>query len=219
MGVIEKARIGLKYYDEEGELEERNSLVVPFNPSMLRYFASGEKIIQSSYRQMKLKDMRFQQEAKAITGQLSFQLIFDEVELISAFMEESMKLVNPTPTPTAVIKGAVGAIKSGVQGPPSVKDVMCAFTGALLSEVDAVSFQWNDMEFVGTVTEIQMMFTMFSIEGEPIRGTVDMRLTEHVNETQKRNQNKAAFDGLFKDNVADATNAAQKVGNLLNLNL
>lgn len=222
LGAIEKAV--LKIYIENKQTvggitvvnDIEKTMEVQFNPSSLAYFASSDPVVVDSYRQQSLKDMRFLQAAKPISGQLSFTLIFDEVTNVKAFATDQFTNLSGGANVTNLAKMGAGMVMKE----PSVKGKLCALTELIVSgNVKKIAFIWNELCVVGTVSEIQTNFTMFSMKGEPIRGTVSLRIKEDVEATNNAGRITKAFKEVFKDNQADARSASQKVESLINLNI
>ncbi|MCR5482483.1 MAG: hypothetical protein K6F52_06775 [Clostridia bacterium] len=224
-GVMEAAGKGLVGMVEKGILyicaEDGSELYfqVQFNPSTIGYFASSEPVAVNSYRQQRLKDMHFYVKARPIQGMLQLKIMFDDTMRFDCFSQEKINLASMTPNPTEVAKAAATAFRK-MSGGGSVKEQLCALSSLLISpEVEYVGFIWNELKIVGSVSEAQTSFDMFSPSGEPVRGSILLRIRESVNHREVVTKMALSFSKVFKENKADARSATSKVENILNLNL
>lgn len=79
-----------------------------------------------------------------------------------------------------------------------------------------MQFQWGKFFFDGIVTDVQARYTMFNPSGRPVRGVVDLRLTQSFTpEIQK--QWSAQLEKAFASGALNLTSAAQMVGSAINL--
>ncbi len=214
VGMVEKGILCI-IDDDDKELYFQ----VQFNPSTLTYFASSEPVAINSYRQQRLKDMHFYVKARPVQGMLQLKILFDDSMRYDCFTQEKINLASLTPNPTEVAKAAATALRKTTGG-GSVKEQLCALSSLLISpDVAYVGFIWNDLKVVGTVSEAQTSFDMFSPSGEPVRGTVLLRIRESMNQNEMIKKMALSFDKVFKDNKAEARSATRKVENILNLSI
>ncbi len=137
-------------------------------------------------------------------SKLSFELVFDDVDNLNAFMLE-----NITPNVGNISKTAINRYTHSNDGKTtfSVRKQMDAIV-SLLTSVGSqqVIFYWANMCFRGTVTNVQNRFTMFNTAGNPIRGTMHLELTQDKGNTDLDYDEgywEKAFQKCFKDARTD----------------
>ena len=145
---------------------------VQYNPSTIRLSTvSGnlQERISEPNRVTKLNNMHF-------TGKttLSFDLVFDDCDNMNAFMFNEIANIN--------VSGALNKGKSLLTNGGNVHSVrkrMDAIMSLLSTpSTQQVIFYWSKMVFRGTVTSVSNNFTMFNPQGNPIRGTMSLQLTQ-----------------------------------------
>ena len=191
---------------------------VKFNPSQVSFMGiGGSQIEKKDYVKSKGKvDISYQEMKPRIEMRLS--LIFDDYERTEAFMLEKF-----TDT-TAIARGGVNAVVTAATGKTySVRPQVEGFMGALRnSYTRKVNFYWGKMMYSGELTDISAEYTMFSTDGNPIRANVNVGilLVDSELSYQSMGQWQISYQKVFgADEMTNAGNALQNVGNLLNINL
>ncbi len=149
---------------------------------------------------------------------LSVRLIFDKVDPQDAFLADKMNL--------SVTSMAVGAAKAGMAAmgkkDNSVQTEVEGFIAALRSpSTRKIAFYWGSLCYSGVLNKIGAQYTMFNVNGQPIRGIVQLSLVCADEKVIRGNmgfwqeQYKKAFQGQNQSYVK----AAQKAGSLVNFNL
>ena len=145
---------------------------VQFNPNSLTLHAAG-KPVQIKTVESK-KDAPIQESVSVVPSRatLRVQLIFDDLIIPDAFMADRLSL-NPRDI-AEVVKWKLGRSRS-------VRAEIEGLVAAIQSpQTREMTFCWSKFMFKGTMNSINATYTMFNTKGEPIRGTVDMRLEQTV---------------------------------------
>ena len=145
---------------------------VQFNPNSLTLHAAG-KPVQIATVESK-KDAPIQESISVAPSRatLRVQLIFDDLVIPDAFMADRLSL-NPRDI-AAVVKWKLGRARS-------VRSEVEGLVAAIQSpQTREMTFCWSKFMFKGTMNSINATYTMFNTKGEPIRGTVDIRLEQTV---------------------------------------
>jgi hypothetical protein len=58
-----------------------------------------------------------------------------------------------------------------------------------------VAFEWGVFRFVAVVTDMTQKFTMFKLDGTPVRAKVDVTFTQHIDVNDYPNQNPTSGGG------------------------
>lgn len=152
---------------------------------------------------------------------LSFDLVFDAMNMVDAFMNE--KLVNS-------IGSAGAAITSLAKKKYSVQIPVDGLIALITQEATRqVIFHWTDMTFFGELESVNARYTMFNPKGNPIRAVVSLTIRQRLssgNNAQAAEDHdywQKAFTKLFGENgdnnVIDSKSGLDKFSNLINLNL
>lgn len=200
------------------EKPKKKRFRVKFNPSQVTFMGiGGSQIEKKDYVKSEGKvDISYQEMKPRIEMRLS--LIFDDYERTEAFMLEKV-------TDTAAIaRTGVDAVVTAATGKTySVRPQVEGFMGALRnSYTRKVNFYWGKMKYSGELTEISAEYTMFSTDGNPIRANVNVGilLVDGELSYQSMGQWQLSYQKVFgQDEMTNAGNALQNVGNLLNINL
>lgn len=149
---------------------------------------------------------------------MSFDLIFDDVDITDAFMLEGI----PVNVSQGVNK-AVDKIKHGKEI-HSVRKVMDAFLSLLASlKTQQVIFAWSKMTFRGTLTNVDNTFTMFNTKGNPVRGIMHIEITQEIRENSKTNfrYDKGEWDKAFKNRFkkSDSVGSKSTASKIMNNNV
>ena len=161
------------------------------------------------------KQREYVESAVAPTVEMSVELIFDHVTIADAFMVDKLRqgVVTTAVTAASAIanKGAkVNTVRTEVEG----------LIGALRNaHTRNITFTWADFSFKGILKDVAAEYTMFSVEGRPIRARVMLRIQQEQEEAVKeswKNDFKAAFGASA---VSSAASKLRSATNLINIGL
>ncbi len=196
---------------------------VQFNPSELTLSGFGGGMSTKTDYSEGTKDPR--DPSKGITFErvgariaMNVNLIFDKVDPQDAFMADKLNT-----STTAMVSGAAKAVKTATgRKDNSVQTEVEGFMAAIRSVYTRrITFYWGRLCYEGVLNRIAARYTMFNVNGQPIRAIVGLSLVcadENVSSKSMgrwQQQYYEAFQGQSQSYVK----AAQKVGNLLNFNL
>lgn len=152
------------------------------------------------------------------------RLIFDQVENDDAFMASKINLA-PSSLGTKAVKGikkVAGYKKKG----PTVQNEVEGLIAALRNErTRVITFAWAKMLYTGTLLSVNSNYTMFNINGQPIRGEVNLTIVLQDADVTKNNMGvwqqkyKDAFKKerrIFDDQAIDYSANNQAMANFLN---
>ncbi len=190
---------------------------VQFNPETLRLYSANGRL-QSMDRKDngigKLNIVNLSGKTK-----LSFELVFDDVDNIDAFMLENL-----TPNVGNVASKAGDMITHAGGDGHSVKKQMDAFLSLLSTfETQQVVFCWAKMSFRGTLTSVGNTFTMFNKYGNPVRGVMRLEITQEMTPTNELKYEDKMWDDAFYKRFTEgsvgAKSTAEKImnNNVLNI--
>ncbi len=213
--------------DEKGAFIGRKSEIqsefikieVQYNPQTLKLYSVIGK-------QQKVKSEEGGANNLVVTDysgktRLSFDLIFDDVDIMDSFMLDGV----PTNVSGVVGKGVDMISHGGLTH--SVRKRMDAMLSLLSSQrTQQVVFAWAKMSFRGALTNVTNRFTMFNTDGNPVRGTMHLEITQ---ETTTKNQfsydtqewENAFMNRFSKSDSVGARSVASKIMNngILNINI
>ena len=202
-GVVDTFTPGSNDPDKIGEISDINKNFVKFsvqyNPATIRI------ITQSGRQERKIKDSGGVDDSlrgyKVGSGKtkLSFDLIFDDVDNMNAFLLNDVVNTNVT----GVVNKGLDMIQHN-GNKHSVRKKMDAIMSLLsTTATQHVIFFWSKMYFRGQVTDVSNKFTMFNPSGNPIRGEMHIEITQDANQAQQfaydEHYWKNAFEEYFKD--------------------
>jgi hypothetical protein len=143
---------------------------------------------------------------------LTLQLIFDEVNLYDAFMQEKF-----SPSPAALAKNAISAAAvSKINKVWTVKPIVEGFIGALRNpSTRAIRFTWGKFVFEGDLEFVRAEYTMFSTSGRPIRAKMQLRLVNRI-KPETTDLWIADMQKAFAGNSSSQSGPLGKVANLIN---
>lgn len=213
-----------------GEVASENNeffkIAVQFNPASMRMDSVNGKVKSMNSSGNNTAKLLNEQEYSGRT-KLSFDLIFDDVDLMDAFMIQEVFDMN-----ASKILGKAGDIWSHGQNIFSVRARMEVFMTLLVSPItQQVIFHWGKMVFRGQVTGVNNTYNMFNTSGNPIRGTMHLEITQDDRKEGQKDpdklgdnfsyQNKQwqdSFNRTFKEGKGGGTSMASKFfnNNLLN---
>lgn len=144
---------------------------VQFNPSTISLSGyGGGNVLKTSYDQ----NGGSLSYAKAdVHIDFGVQLIFDQVDRTTAFLDGAREV-----TLSRAVDAGVGAVKNKLNpDQTTVKQQVEAFAALVRNEATrAVTFSWGPLLYSGIVTRINTKYTMFDIQGDPVRATVDFNM-------------------------------------------
>lgn len=189
---------------------------VQFNPSSFDIYATSLEVSKfDTVRGEDGKQREYVESAVAPTVEMSVELIFDHVTIADAFMVDKLRqgVVTTAVTAASAIanKGAkVNTVRTEVEG----------LIGALRNaHTRNITFTWADFSFKGILKDVAAEYTMFSVEGRPIRARVMLRIQQEQKEAVKeswKNDFKAAFGASA---VSSAASKLRSATNLINIGL
>jgi len=210
--------------DAAGKMSGNNkTFYVQFNPSELTLSGFGGGMSTKTDYAEGTKDPK--DLSKGITFErvgariaMNVNLIFDKVDPQDAFMADKLNT-----STTAMISGAAKAVKTAMgRKDHSVQTEVEGFMAAIRSVYTRrITFYWGRLCYEGVLNRIAARYTMFNVNGQPIRAIVALSLVcadENVSARSMgrwQQQYYEAFQGQSQSYVK----AAQKAGNLLNFNL
>ena len=198
------------YIDSNKSEFKTNRYTVRFNPSELKFSTVGGDKIKKRSHDGSNKESSYSPVFNPI--QLTVRLVFDDMTVEDCFMNELLEV-------KSVVKKGVKAITKNKN---SVQRQVEGFIAAMKNNYTRrVTFGWGNMCYKGILNYMNAQYTMFSIEGTPVRAYVDIgilcideNITKGVN-----GQWKNSFEKAFNAGNTNLESAGQKVGNLLNINL
>lgn len=190
---------------------------VQFNPSDLTLSGyGGGQVAKTDYSRNDGKGITF--TAASVRIMLHVKLIFDKVDPPDAFMSDKVN--------TSVASMAQGAVKSvrtaTGKKKTSVQAEVEGFVAALRSDCTRkISFCWGAMQYDGVLSKVSAQYTMFNVQGEPIRAIVRLSLVCADEEVAPGDMGiwQEYYEDAFEGGNQSYVKAAQKAGNLFNINL
>ncbi len=194
------------------------ALEVQYNPESIRLETSAGRQLNYSGGGM---GTQVQQVLMPAATNLSFELLFDDVNVQDAFMLEG------NPITGASTGNVLKAVESAVTGSGySVQRQMEGLLALLtVPQSKHVIFFWGAMCFRGEVTEVSTTYTMFNKKGKPVRGKLGMSIRQGSNigdEAAYKYDNKywdEAIDRSFGSSMGSGFGVSDLSNNLLNLKL
>ncbi len=183
---------------------------VQFNPSSFDIYATSLDVQKlNTVRDEDGSQRAFTDSAVAPTVEMSVELVFDHVTIADAFMVDKLR--------QGVFNTGINAIASlsGKKPVYTVRTEVEGLIGALRnSHTRTVTFTWADFSFKGTLKDVAAEYTMFSLEGRPIRAKVMLRIRQ-----EQSDESRAAWKSDFVTafSPAGATSLADKVRSATNL--
>ena len=200
------------------EYEKNNKFMkvtVQFNPQSIRMDS-----LNGSVQDINNGDVNKLVQQKDFLGRtkMSFDLIFDDVDPMDAFMLNEVANLNVT---DLARKGMNMIEHKG--NTFSVTKKMEAFMALLATNGGQhVIFFWSKMTFRGMVTGVSNTYTMFNTAGNPIRGTMHLEITQDASKTDEfEYENKSwekSYNKVFSQGKGGGTSTLNKVfnNNILN---
>lgn len=197
----------------------RKYFYVQFNPNQISFSGyGGGKMAKTNYTKDKDKAQGINYEEVKVRITMDVTLLFDKVNVRDAFMADRFNT-----SPTSLITAVPQLVKVADRKTEySVQKEVEGFTAALRSpDTRKINFYWGDMYYGGILHRISSHYTMFNLQGEPIRAEVKLSITcadEDITETDMGRWQKQYNEAFDNKNHSYGKNA-QKIGNLLNFNL
>lgn len=175
------------------ENEKFMRLKLQFNPASIRMDSVNGKVQDINGGG---NDVNKLLQEKEFTGRtkMSFDLIFDDVDNMDAFMLQEAANINVT---NLADKGINMITHKG--NTFSVTDKMEAFMSLIsLSGSQQIIFFWGKMSFRGIVTGVSNSYTMFNTSGNPIRGTMHLEITQDNKKDDAFSYDNKTWDNSYK---------------------
>lgn len=192
---------------------------VQFNPAAISFQGMGGEIRRESVGGA--GENQFQQFDIPSETVMSLELMFDDTNNKDAFM---MDAEMPLLSEIASVGGMVQRIEQGVDAlrgkQYSVQDTTELFVAAMVQNFTRlVGFAWNKIIFWGELVGVNVQYTMFNKQGNPIRAKVGLQIRQDQsvddNGPYATEQHwEKAFNKMF---TVDTENNSLN-GNFLNLN-
>ncbi len=218
-------RLGSQYSSvtKSGVLgEDFVALEVQFNPSTIGIFTqgTGETVNYMGGDMGNASVNQMIQSYSECISTFQCQLIFDAVNVSDAFMSTDISgsagsLVSAGMSTWK--KGKTGS--SGYSVKTQVDGIMALLTQCVTREV---VFIWGKMSFRGELMGVDNTYTMFNKNGDPIRGVVNLSISERARTKEDLEYWSEAFDKVFDNSgtgkVATVINSISN-NSILNANL
>lgn len=171
---------------------------VQFNPNELNFVGyGGEQMAIQNYsgtgkNQINNVDSHIE---------MTIPLIFDKVDNQDAFYSDKFTL-GQTSVARGVTKLGINAVKSakGKDTSQSVQQEIEAFTAIIRSnDKRLIRFVWGDMAYEGILNGVNAEYTMFNVNGEPVRATMNLRVV--LLDASKYNQTIRLWTKKYKDHM------------------
>lgn len=189
---------------------------VEFNPAEMSFEAYGGGKAQKLNFALNGKISMTYEEVKPRIL-LRVPLIFDDCERTDAFMAEKFGDM------MAMGRTVISSVANTVTGDTySVRPKVEGFIAALRNDnTRKLQFCWADMEYKGILESVDAEYTMFNMEGHPIRANVHLGIMLVDTEVSERNMGdwQDSYRAAFDSDGSSLGSATQNVGNLLNLKL
>lgn len=193
-------------------------VIVQFNPKSIRFDSLNGKIQSMNGND----DASRLVQTKELLGRtkLSFELIFDDVDLMDSFMLQEVADMNVT---KVVNKGWDMLRHKG--NTFTVTNKMDTFMALLASAASQhVVFFWGKLTFRGKVTAVNNTYTMFNTSGNPVRGKMRLEITQDANNQDafvyENKTWKKSYESVFTDKAGGgALDMLSKLGNNAILNI
>ena len=213
----------VKAYKKAGEIAGNNSIdgyhvmQVKYNPSSIKYSTNTSPMLHHGLGGKGNAQLAYLVDSSRTV--MDVELIFDDVNIQDAFMWEKFSI-----STGSVISDIAGGINAARGKEYSVKDQIDGLLSLInQSEARKIVFYWSSMAFAGEVIGVNAKYTMFNPSGNPIRGSVTLKIMQSDNIANKTDEQywSGAYNKLFydysKDNNHDDSKMLDKLGNILNI--
>lgn len=189
---------------------------VKFNPKEITFQASGgNRISRTNFSESGVMAMRYVEMKTRV--QIRVPLIFDDYERTETFMMEKFS------DPMALLRtGVTSAVSAITKKQHSVRPQVEGLIGALRNtRTRKLTFYWGNMCYKGVLNELDAQYTMFSIEGRPVRAVVNIGFlcSDETEGDGNMGQWTASYQKAFAQDYSKLESVMQNAGNLLNVNL
>lgn len=199
-------------------IDAQNVYEVKFNPSELSFQVHGGGPVQ------KANEVPGSEGAISHTWvemspriMLNVPLIFDDYERTDAFMLEKFTDITAAAR-TLVSEGARTVTGRTYSVRPQVEGFVAAMRNKRLR---SITFYWGQMAYSGMLEMVDATYTMFNMEGHPIRAKVTLSILIVDEKVQDGNLGDfwESYKAVFEQNSSSMGSAVQNIGNLVNLKL
>ena len=194
----------------------RKLFYVQFNPNELSLSGYGGGLASKTDFSEKGNSITFDKADVRIT--LNVRLIFDKVDPQDAFMADKAN----TSTTAMATGAAKAALTEKEKKDYSVQTEVEGFIAALRSKYTRrITFHWGTMTYTGILNRVSAQYTMFNVQGLPVRAFVNLSLVcaDEAVSPSSMGMWQAYYQELFEAGNQSYVKAAEKAGNLLNFNL
>ncbi len=194
----------------------QNVYEVKFNPSELSFQVHGGGPVQKA-NMTEGQATKYECVEMSPRIMLNVPLIFDDYERTDAFMLEKFTDI------TAAARTLVSEGARTVTGRTySVRPQVEGFVAALRNErTRRITFYWGQMAYSGMLEMVDAAYTMFNMEGHPIRAKVTLSIL--IVDEKVQDGDLGAFwnsyQAVFEQDSSRMGSAVQNLGNLVNLKL
>lgn len=199
------------------------ALEVQYNPGSIHMDTQAGRQVQYSGGSLgDPSNNQITQIVQPVSTTMSFQLVFDDMNPLDAFMLE-----NTAPSAGNLVSGAADIAKKK-KGGYSVQAQMDGLMSLLTQDVTRqVIFYWARMCFRGELVSVNNRYVMFNKDGNPIRGFVELSIRQGdegkfaYDETYWEEAFTRAFGNAMEDAVTGKAGKAMKAvqNHFLNINL
>lgn len=213
----------VKAFKKAGEIAGTDSIdsyhvmQVKYNPSSIKYSTNTSPLLHHGLGGKGNNQLAYLVDSSKTV--MEVELIFDDVNIQDAFMWEKFSI-----STGSVISDVAGVVNAARKKEYSVKDQIDGLLSLInQSESRKIVFYWSSMAFAGEVVGVSAKYTMFNPTGNPVRGSVTLKIMQSDNVSNKTDNEywEGAYNGLFydfsKDNNHDDSKMIDKIGNLLNI--
>ena len=149
---------------------------VQFNPSTLHISGyAEEETLHADYVSSSNDELNCQKGMKTqIT--LDVQLIFDQISLRSAFLEDMLNISIDSIISSAAKSVALGLSKKDERKVTVQQEVEGFLSATRGPRTRRIQFAWNKLTYDGVLRNCSARYTMFDMAGQPIRAVVNLSL-------------------------------------------
>ncbi len=189
---------------------------VQFNPNTIRLSGhSGGLVKKTDYKRAGNGAIEYGPGKTYID--FSVSLFFDKVDPQDAFLEDKLQIASPVNAAKGVAKAvltAAGKKSNSVQ--PEVEGFIAALRN---QHTRTITFHWGDFNYTGMLRNVNAVYTMFNINGQPVRATVDLTMTCADSELAKNSVK--TWNNLYKESFSNGSESfvqlSQQAKTLINI--
>ena len=162
---------------------------VQYNPASLRFTADASPVDAPKLQENVNREV-VSQHTRPQSILMSVELIFDAMHPRDCFFSDDLRL-------SAGDGLSVGAAAAGLSRKFTVQpQTNGLLTMAMLTKYKNVTFYWASVVFSGEVREARASYTMFAMNGQPVRSHVQLTILQNIVGAD-RSYWKKAFDACF----------------------